>query len=71
MSSDAVTSTTHSGTRIASDTVSENQQSTKTLHRLIIRKFDNTKEYSSFKYKYSLVLNIRDTDFGYRLGIDK
>ena len=71
MSSDAVTSTTHSGTRIASDTVSENQQSTKTLHRLIIRKFDNTKEYSSFQYKYSLVLNIRDTDFGHRLVIDK
>ena len=71
MSSDTVTSTTHSGTRIASDTVSENQQSTKTLHRLIIRKFDNTKEYSSFEYKYSLVLNIRDTDFGHRLVIDK
>lgn len=71
MSSDTVTSTTHSGTTIASDTVSENQQSTKKLHRLIIRKFNNTKEYSSFKDKYSLVLNIRDTDFGYRLGIDK
>lgn len=71
MSSDTVTWTTHSGTRIASDAVSKNQQSTKKLHRLIIRKFDNTKEYSSFKYKYSLVLNIRDTDFGHRLVIDK
>ena len=71
MSSDTVTWTTHSGTRIASDAVSKNQQSAKKLHRLIIRKFNNTKEYSSFKDKYSLVLNIRDTDFGYRLGIDK